>query len=170
MRVLNYILLTLLPFIFLACGRADYSKEYNFKSDGLVYYKNSDKLYTGVIFDSSSVILQYDVVDGKKNGSFLVYYRDGKIAQSGYLINDKNEGEWKYYYLNGNLESRGIFINDIPEGEWNFFHPNGRIKNIGTFKSGLRENAWYDYDESGKLKNIYFFKNGILIDHLIRIS
>lgn len=168
MRVPFYILLPALSFVIISCGRIDNSREYRFERNGLVYYKNTDKPYTGVIFDSSSVILQYDVENGKKNGSFLVYYRNGMLAQSGYLINDKNEGEWRYYYSNGNLESRGIYKNDIPEGEWEFYYPNGKIKNRGIFKNGLRENIWYTFDKQEKLENIYYFKKGILVDYQIR--
>lgn len=163
-------LLLLLSFTLVSCSNKEDSKIYSHASDGLVYFKDSNKPFTGTVLDSSVMILLYDVVDGKKNGSFLVFFPDGKLAQSGYLIDNKNEGEWKYYYSNGNLESKGLYINDIPQGEWEFYYPSGVLKNKGKFKDGLKDKIWYDYNTEGELSNIYFFNNGTLSGSFYKFS
>jgi antitoxin component YwqK of YwqJK toxin-antitoxin module len=139
-------------------------RDYRFAGDGLIYYKDSNRLYSGTISDSSQMIMEYEVIDGKKNGSFLVFYKDGTLAQSGYLIDNKNVGEWRYYYHNGNLESKGMYINDIPQGEWVFYYPDGGVMSRGSFKDGLRHGRWYEFDDTGELKLVSIFSYGKFID------
>jgi antitoxin component YwqK of YwqJK toxin-antitoxin module len=161
---IKIVCLSLFSLLIISCGKVEYKHAYRLASDGLLYYKNSDRLYTGTISDSTNMILHFEVVDGKKNGSFLVYYPDGTLAQSGYLIDNKNVGEWKYYYTNGNLECKGMYINDVPQGEWVFYYPDNTLKSKGSFKEGLRNGLWYEYEPDGRLKLLYIFRNGVFID------
>jgi antitoxin component YwqK of YwqJK toxin-antitoxin module len=170
MRKFKFLLLLLSAVFFLSCGKVEVTNGYRVASDGLLYFKGTEKLYSGTISDSSSMIMHYEVVDGKKNGSFLVYYRNGNLAQSGYIIDNRNEGEWRYYYVHGELESRGMYAKDKPQGEWRFYHPDGSLKSYGTFKDGLRHGRWIQYDENGEVLNIYIFSYGKFIDTQIKHS
>jgi antitoxin component YwqK of YwqJK toxin-antitoxin module len=164
MRYLRLLVLMVVPLIITACSSYENPKDYRFAEDGLIYNIKSGKLYTGTIVDTSKAILHYEVVNGKKNGTFLVYYPDGTIAQSGYLIDNKNVGEWKYFYPNGKLECKGMYINDIPQGEWVFHFPDGKLKSKGKYKDGTRHGFWYEYEDTGALKVIYIFRNGDFVD------
>ncbi|HSL88179.1 MAG TPA: hypothetical protein VK870_02635, partial [Ignavibacteriaceae bacterium] len=101
--------------------------------DGLLY---SDSLtiepftghYKGKVMGKS---IEYDVVDGKRNGIFILYNENGYVETFGYLKDNKNHGEWKYYYPNGELESVGIFYDDKPDSLWNWFYMNGKILQEG---------------------------------------
>jgi antitoxin component YwqK of YwqJK toxin-antitoxin module len=161
---MRFMLLMVVTLLFASCSRIEKTRDYRLASDGLFYDTHSRELYSGTISDSTNMIMHYEVVDGKKNGTFLVYYPDGTLAQQGYLIDNKNVGEWKYYYANGSLETKGMFINDIPQGEWVFYYPDGVLKSIGSFKDGLRHGPWYQYEENGDLKLIYFFRHGKFVE------
>jgi antitoxin component YwqK of YwqJK toxin-antitoxin module len=145
-------------------SKVEYHRDYRLASDGLLYFSNSDELYTGMISDSTNMIIHYEVVEGKRNGSFTVYYPDGTLAQSGYVINNKNVGEWKYFYKNGKLECKGMFINDAPQGEWVFYYPDGTLKSTGVFKEGQRHGLWFEYADDGELKLVYVFRHGMFVD------
>ena len=149
----------------LTSGRFDF-----YYKDGLFYQKNSSELFTGRVIDTTDVIIEFDVVKGKKNGIFKTYYLNGQLEKSGYLNNNKNEGEWKYYYPNGQLESYGNFKNDIPEGKWEFYYKNGIKKCEGDYKKGKQKGEWIYYDDKGEIINKLFLNNGILIDRLDKFT
>jgi antitoxin component YwqK of YwqJK toxin-antitoxin module len=161
----RYFFIIIVSFFISSCSSdIEYNRDYRLAGDGLLYHSNSDKLYTGTVSDSSNMILEYQVVEGKKNGKFIVYYPDGTLAQSGYVIDNKNVGEWKYFYTNGELECKGKFINDAPQGEWVFYYPDGTLKSTGVFKEGQRHGLWFEYNDNGKLKLIYIFRYGRFVD------
>lgn len=147
------------------------SKAINFSyKDGLFYQKNSSELFTGKIIDTADVVIEFEVVNGKKNGSFKTYYLNGQIEKLGYIINNRNEGEWKYYFPNGQIESFGSFRKDLPEGKWEFYYENGIKKCEGDYKQGKRKGEWIYYDEKGKIINRLLLNNGILIDRLEKLT
>jgi hypothetical protein len=84
------------------------------KRDGLHYKKHTDIPFTGK-------------VTGDVQGSF----KDGKL-----------DGPWVYYHKNGQLESKGNWKNGKREGPWVVFHKNGTVdkKYTGTFKDGVKVN------------------------------
>ena len=40
-------------------------------------------------------------------------------------INGKKNGEFKSWYKNGNLESEGFYKQDLMDGDWKFYYQNG---------------------------------------------
>jgi antitoxin component YwqK of YwqJK toxin-antitoxin module len=136
-------------------------KESLLKINGLLYKNGSKSPFTGI--EKSKVrdrILEYDVVNGIKNGRFKVFYSDGTLQISGQLINDKNEGLWQYFYTNAQLESQGDFKNDLPTGSWYWYFPDGKIKEEGVFIEGKREGKWVSYKENGQVDTEKNYENG----------
>ena len=134
--------------------------------DGLLY---SDSLST-VPFTGRNksrmldMKIEYDVVNGKKEGDLIIYYPNDKIQMIGKMKNNKNEGEWKYYFPDGSLETSGYFENDIPMGKWTWFYPNGKVVEEGNYVLGKREGEWNNYDSTGKLDVVRLYKENELID------
>jgi len=134
--------------------------------DGLLY---SDSLstvpFTGRnksnMFDMK---IEYDVVNGKKEGDFITYYSNDKIQMFGKMKENKNVGEWKYYFPDGSLETSGFYEDDIPTGKWIWFQPDGKVIEEGNYISGNREGEWKSYDSTGALKIIRLYKENELID------
>jgi len=87
-----------------------------FINDGLIYKNGESNPYTGRILDTlqNHLIIEYDVVNGLKNGEFLVSTVEGIFTVYGFIENNKNIGRWQYYYENGQLECTGEFIDDTP--------------------------------------------------------
>ena len=153
-----------------SCGRYTSKYSYRFGNDGLIYYSTNDKLYTGTVLDTADVIIKYQVVNGKKNGSFTTYYLDGHIEKSGYIVNNENMGEWKYYYPNGQIESEGNFENNVPEGKWISYYRNGNKKCEGTYKDGKQQDIWLYYNDKGDIINSVIFLDGEFVDLQERFS
>jgi len=165
--VLNYCLLfliVLLIFTLFSLNNIHYNKGYRLAKDGLIYAGNSQKLYTGIVIDTNSVIVTFDVVKGVKNGKFETFYLDGKLEGSGHVVNNKSEGEWDYFYNNGQLACKGHFINDLPDGRWETYYENGKLRSSGILYNGKMTGLWGFYDVKGNLINYAFYKNGFFFD------
>ena len=132
--------------------------------NGLIYTAGTDELYNGIIKDTLDVIIEFQVVNGIKNGSFKTYFLSGQLEKGGYIENDKNVGEWKYYYENGQLETRGSFKENLPQGEWMSFYYNGKTKTIGIYKDGKQNGVWKYFDINGALINIIYYNHGTISD------
>ncbi len=153
-----------LLFIFCSCSIDEQSGiDYRVGKDGLIYNTTTNKLYTGRIVDTTEVIIEIEIVDGKKNGKFTTYYLNGNIEKQGLIKNNENEGEWKYFYEDGTIESVGHFQEDKPEGRWKFFHKNGIKREEGNFKNGKRSGRWIIYDEKGEVTNEFDFDSGEIL-------
>lgn len=147
----------------ISCGRAN-KREYRFADDGLIYEYNSKNLFTGRVVDTADVIVEFDVVNGKKNGEFITFYTNGNIEKTGWIKQNANIGEWKYFYPDGTLESRGQFDKDHPHGFWQHFYKTGKLKQSGSYKYGLEDGEWLFYDEDGKLIKFYFYSEGRILN------
>jgi antitoxin component YwqK of YwqJK toxin-antitoxin module len=136
-----------------------------FVNNGYIYKDGSSKKYSGTIIDTvSDRVIKYNVVDGKKNGEFTIFYSTGKVQIQGTMKDNKNNGLWKYYYQSGALESEGEFKDDLVSDKWTWYYKNGKIKETGIFIKGKREGKWTSYFINGEIKAIFLFRNGNVID------
>jgi antitoxin component YwqK of YwqJK toxin-antitoxin module len=170
-RVMNKLLTAFLfiitfSFILTSCGRYTSKYAYRWGEDGLIYNSDNGNLYTGTVLDTADVIIEFQVVNGKKNGTFTTYYLDGQVEKSGHIINNDNFGLWKYYYPDGQIESEGRYENNIPEGEWISYYPNGIKKCEGIYIHGKQEDTWRYYDLNGNTTNIILFQDGEFVERL----
>ena len=133
---------------------------YSMGPNGLFYEAGTNELYSGMITDTADVIIEFQVVNGIKNGSFRTYFLTGHIEKEGYIENDKNEGEWKYYYESGQLELIGSFKENLPNDKWVSYYNNGNTKAIGIYKNGKQFGAWKYYNRKGELINIIYYIDG----------
>ena len=118
--------------------------------DSIIYKPGTKEVFNGTWKgEIDSFKLEFEVVNGKKEGSFKSYYPNGNLLMSGQMKNNCNIGEWKYYYENGNLESFGNFDSDMPEGKWTWYYPDKKLKQVGYFHLGQRDSIWRSWDSLG---------------------
>lgn len=151
-------------FILTSCGKYTSKYAYRWGDDGLIYNSNNNKLYTGTVLDTADVIIEFQVVKGKKNGTFRTYYLDGQVEKTGFVVNNENIGTWKYYYPDGQMESEGNFEDNKPDGEWVSYYLNGNKKSEGSYRAGEQDGIWTFYDESGEIVNQVIYQDGKFID------
>jgi antitoxin component YwqK of YwqJK toxin-antitoxin module len=134
-------------------------------NDGLIYLKGESLPYTGRILDTlqKKIIIEYDVVNGLKNGEFFLSNLDGIYTVYGFINNNKNVGTWHYYYDNGQLECTGAFNDDKPNGKWVWYYQNGVKKSEGIYINGKPEGKWSQYDQFGYLNLIIKYRGGDLL-------
>ena len=160
--VIEVIILTLLIFTFMN-KEVRNRKTINISiKDGLIYQGNKSTPYTGHISDTleNKVIIEYDVVNGIKEGGFFISTLSGVFTVYGYISDNKNVGSWKYFYDSGQLQCTGNYDNDLPTGKWKWYHVNGVEKSEGVFIKGRREGKWIEYDEEGNPIKLINYHNG----------
>ena len=148
------LLFILTQFIFISCNKNEVPESSLELRDTLIYRKGETKPFTG--HEKARIedkIIEYDVVNGIKQGDFKLYFLNGKPQIEGKLKDNKNVGEWKYFYQSGELESKGEFENDKPKGEWTWYYPSGKIKERGSYFEGKRIGKWQQFDEGGRIIN-----------------
>ena len=110
--------------------------------------------------------IEYEVVDGLREGDFIVYFPNDTIQMIGKIKNNKNSGEWKYYYPNGALETSGFFEDDLPNGKWTWYNEKGRVLEEGNLLNGNRDGKWNSYDSTGRLNIVRIYKDNNIIDSM----
>lgn len=135
--------------------------------NNIIYRQGSSTPLTGKVIDTISTrIVEYDVVDGLKNGNFKIKFINGKTEVEGHIKDNKNIGKWKYYYPNGQLESEGYFENDVAVNKWVWYFMNGKIKQEGFYMNGLREGGWSFYNDSGIIQVKIYFHDDKIVDKI----
>lgn len=138
-----------------------------FFKDGLFYDRETGEPFSGKCVDTADVIIEFEIIDGRKNGRFVSHYLEGGIEKEGMIINDKNEGTWKYYYPNGQLQMIGNFKNNKADGEWTSYHFNGEISITGNYRDGLQIGYWSYYNTDGNLINTISFIDNEMKEKLL---
>ena len=168
-RILIPVLFVFIAILISSCGSVK-ERDYTLGKDGLIYRYSDKRLFNGEIIDTVNVIIQYAVVNGKKNGLFMTHYLDGQLEKFGFIENNSNVGEWKYFYPNGSLECKGKFEDGKAEGQWSYYYSNGIIKSEGTYVNSIKEGRWILYNQSGDTINILYFHDGEVIKVQNRVS
>ena len=91
--------------------------------DGLFYEKFTDVPFTGEITGEEKGSFK----NGKKEGFFFKYYKNGQLWSKGNFKNNKKEGSWIVYFNNGQIFSKGKYKNGRPEGYWVMYEKDGTI-------------------------------------------
>ena len=76
----------------------------------------ADEKYVTELYDTGQTKIEKTYKNGKLNGPFTMYFRDGRILMQGTMKNGRKEGNWVVFYFNGekSLYSSGVFR----DGKW----------------------------------------------------
>ena len=122
MKLLNTLLAALLITLLPSLGWSTPLDEL-VERDGLYYPKFSEIPFTGKITGLTQGYLK----NGKEEGDWLGYHRNGQLDFKGNYKNGKKDGDWLEYRSNGQLRSKGNFINGSREGVWVYYWDNGQL-------------------------------------------
>ena len=77
----------------------------------------------------------------------------GKVTgrEQGSFKNGKRDGAWVGYHKNGQLWYEGNYKNGKSEGTWTDYHTNGQLWSKGNYKNGRLDGVWVVYSRDGQL-------------------
>ena len=99
------------------------------------------------------------VANGKKTGTWKLYYESGKLKKQSAYQNDTENGEEIFWFENGNLQKKGNYINGKLNGKYEWYFENGQKKQEGFFLNGREDSTWNEWYENGKQKMVGHFTN-----------
>ena len=140
-----------------------------FTQSSIIYSTEDNTIpFTGRMQDTlcNKVIVEFDVVNGYKEGEFIMLTLDGNFAVKGFMKHNKNHGNWKYYYDTGELECTGLFNNDQPTGMWKWYYNSGVKKCEGNYINGKADGIWMYYDENGVPATFINYRAGEVISSI----
>jgi antitoxin component YwqK of YwqJK toxin-antitoxin module len=128
------------------------------KRDGLYYKKFNNVPFTGTIDGK----IQGSFKNGKRNGSWIIYWDNGQLRSKGDYKNGMYDGSWIKYGDNGQLRSKGHYKNGMYDGSWIKYGDDGQLWSKGNFRNGKHEGSWvfYKYDGSLDKVNSGTYKDG----------
>ena len=130
------ILITFFAVLFCLTSSVGWSLDYKdlVQRDGLFYKKFTDVPFTGQVTGEEKGLFK----NGKKEGSFFKYYKNGQLWSKGNFQNNKKEGSWIVYFNNGQIFSKGKYKIGRPDGYWVMYDEGGTIVDAmtGMWKDG----------------------------------
>ena len=111
----------------------------------LYYEKFTDIPFSGKV----TGVQQGSIKNGKFDGAWVKYHKNGQLFFKANYKNGKAEGAWFSYSDNGQLWEKGNFKNFKKEGDWVGYHENGQLSYTGNYKNGKVEGVLVYYNEDG---------------------
>lgn len=113
-------------------------------------YNDEGEVISAEIYDQGIKLFE-GIVDeeGRKQGPWKVFYRDGNLRAEGAYQDNLKVGTWKYYYRDGKLEQTGNYIAGKPNGTWNWYFPTGDLLREEEYLNGLEDGLSIEYSDSG---------------------
>ena len=90
---------------------------------------------------------------------YISYHNNGIKHEEFYQIDGKKEGTFEIYYENGQLSLRQNFKNDINDGVSESYYENGQLESRENYKLGKNIEISEYYHENGQLDYKVFPKD-----------
>ncbi len=117
---------------------------------------NLVKTYYDYDNDSSKLFEEFYQINGKREGKCTKYYYNYEIDKE--VCNfkdDKKEGEYISYFKNGKIAMVCNFSNDNLEGKCIYYFQNGTISMFCNYFNGTIVGEIIKFDENGNLKKLF---------------
>lgn len=140
-----------------------------FNDDGSIkghHYPCENGYHVKYIYDTDQPRETGRITNGKKEGIWTTYYRNGNIESKGSYSNGEKKGEWNEYHENGKLKEEGSYLNDKKVSTWNTYYDDGstlyETGSYGSYNAGGKNGAWKTYHKNGALKIGCYYNRGYL--------
>ncbi len=116
-------------------------------------------IYKRYEFNHLSIICNYK--NGKKNGKYECFYRNGQLRQTTNYVDDLIQGESIAYFESGAVVLHANYVNNRMEGKNIIYYENGQPKYICNKTNGEIDGEYKMFWQNGQLKEIvnYILKN-----------
>ncbi|MCR9152804.1 MAG: hypothetical protein NXI09_01730 [Bacteroidetes bacterium] len=114
----------------------------NYDAEGKVssatVYDQGIKLFEGIIDEQ-----------GRKQGPWKAFYKDGSLKSEGAYKDDLKVGRWRYYYTNNVLEQQGSYNAGRAQGMWEWYYSTGDLLREEEYNLGLEDGMSIEYNDTG---------------------
>ncbi len=164
MRKETYLIVVMGALLLLAaaCSHVETTYYPNGATQSIIHYKGKKEHGRTTYFFSSpnTVEIEVDMKNGKRNGEFRRYFKNGLLDTYCVYVNDSIEGLEVMYLPNGCKSQEFTYLHGRKDGPHKAYHIDGSIKVEGGFKNDLFDGPWTYYDERGVVVGEGKFQNG----------
>lgn len=156
--------------------------EKGYRTDGHQWYQKTDN---GRNFQEATAFgnkLEFETVDGKKNGLYREWYQNGTLGDSCYYKDDvvdgiemqiKNNGDTLMsFYIEGTLFDPVDSSKTVRDsmGHFSMYNENGVLMIQGTLVNGKLNGDYKVYQKGNRIFRHYIYKDGEIIERKIHLS
>ncbi|MBN2524099.1 MAG: toxin-antitoxin system YwqK family antitoxin [Bacteroidales bacterium] len=153
MKKVVYYLMIL--FFFASCSHKGIVITENELPEEIFYLPDQIKPYTGrcIMHYNNTGIIKQEMTfrNGKLDGEFITYYKDGSINRKGEFIDGRYNGKWEQWAENGKKLYEVHYKNDSLCGDFRIWYSTGVLKQKGVYAENTRSGLWIEYDEAGMI-------------------
>jgi antitoxin component YwqK of YwqJK toxin-antitoxin module len=141
-RLLTFIFLCMLPFVWGGCRKQIVEKYPNGKAKEIRYEK-------------------FFFSNGLPDGPSKVFYLNGNCMVDRYFRNGRLHGLLKTYYPDGKKNTIQVMDNDLKYGPDTMWYKNGELKYAANYKCDKLDGKYQEWDSTGKLIVLTNYKEGL---------
>ncbi|WP_258104646.1 tetratricopeptide repeat protein [Marinoscillum sp. MHG1-6] len=114
-------------------------------------------------FKNGNIYIKGSMKNNQFDGEYEEYYPTGQLKYDSYYLDGNQHGYFKKYYKNGQIEQEGWYVDDNFEQEWKLYHPDGSLDEVQYYISGKLHGWTQYYAPNNKLQEEYKYDMGTII-------
>lgn len=123
-----------------------YDQKKNVVSEGKSINKLNEGIWKYYHFESKEIMTLENYINGKLEGTRIVFFKSGKIAEECNYKNGKKDGVYNKYIENGKIIETAIYKNNEYDGLAIYRDIDNNIMSKGVYKNGKKTGIWQFWD------------------------
>jgi antitoxin component YwqK of YwqJK toxin-antitoxin module len=133
-------------------------------------YIDQKKEGSWIYFLGNRKVAEEQFKAGLKNGISIKYYDTGELMEEADWVNGNQEGNHKIFYKEGEPYLQCKMSNNQRNGLCLILSKNGRMEMEANYKNNLRQGVWKYYNENGEFRYSLNYNEGELLNPEVRDS
>lgn len=133
-------------------------------------YMNQKKEGNWIYFSTNRKVSEEYHKNNLKHGISKTYYDSGELMEKIDWVQGKQQGSYQIFYKNGNPYMQCKMKNDKRHGLCLILTQKGKMEMEANYKSNLRHGEWKYYNEQGKISYTLHYNEGELLNPQVRDS
>ena len=161
-RLYNILVVAIIALLCSGCSHTETTYYPDGNKQSVIQYRGKKEHGKTIYFyrRPNTVEIEVEMKNGKRNGEFHRYFKNGQLDTYCIYENDSIEGLEVMYTANGCRSQEYTYVHGIRNGPHKAYHLDGSIKIEGGFHNDLFDGPWNYYDERGVLVGEGQFKDG----------
>ena len=130
--------------------------------------KNGNGTYERYSEDMLTLLETGEIVDGKRNGLWKVFYEiSGNLQMEMNYVNGEIQGAQTYYFDTGGVMQEGNMSGTKRMDQWKWYFETGELETSVNYIDGKKNGTQLFLDEAGNETKQEIYENGVFISEVI---
>jgi antitoxin component YwqK of YwqJK toxin-antitoxin module len=133
-------------------------------------YVNQKKEGNWIYYSKNRKIAEEQFQNNLKNGTSLKYYNSGELMEEIDWINGNQEGKYQTYYKSGQPYLQCKMRQNLRHGLCLVYTQKGKLEMEANYNNNLRHGEWKFYNAFGEFQYVLKYNNGEILNPEVRDS